>query len=608
MSKQTGWIPETSVFPHQGIDSLTPENLLDARYASDLNNLSVKNGVMEKRKGYTLLGAQLGLGSFANPSVITDPIMYIGEFEALSGLKFLTCCTTRFQFRYSFGDEAWANITREGTNFSSSATVASAGNTVQADTTTDQTGLFQAGDFVRVEGSTADDGVYTVVSSVFSSPNTIVTVTETISGTESVTSIANVLPLTGTVDNVVDNVQGVDNNGRFLVLTNGLTQPVKWSGSGNFTLLDMSTYSGFVFAKSVNVFFDQLILANIQTASDEPQVVAWTNVAEFEEWTGGTSGVVLLSNAQGEILSTEILGNQLIVYARNSIESLTYVGGTAIFATEHLVSGIHVMSHRAVVNVGSFHVFLGLENFYLFDGSRRLVPIGDKMRQRLALDLDREYSDRAFTFHDSVRKLVYWGIPTGENSFTFYVWEYDLTNLSASQWSVFNFNDNVHSLGFFTNQNSLSWESNSVSGLSWDEMGTDWEEKSAGLNFPVFTLGAEGKPFLNEIAASDEGGVAITTVYESKDFSLPALFISNLGRFLSLEMELKGTQAVVYVSTDKGLTWTLAETLTLTSGYLTYETIIDVTGPQIRVKIQNTEVGGALSIRTLRVWVRDGGV
>lgn len=603
MSLLQSYQPQDAIYPMLGLDSRPPGNMLDSRLSPSISNIDIKDGVALKRKGYRLLGEQLDKAGVA----VTDPVLLITEFETLAGVKVLVVSTNKRQYKYDFGSEAWVDITKRRTA-QTLTNVNTGTKTFTFQPGSDLTADYPTGGTVAVAGSTGNDGDYNIASSSYSAPNLDVVVVEAIPDATVDGTIASHVELNGSATNWIDHVQAVNNSGRWLILTNNLDDPIYWDGTGQFQDLDMSTFPSFASTKSLASFFDHLMLGNVTDASSNPQLLGWSDIAEFETWASGDAGIALLSQAQGEILAMLPLGQRLAIYARNSIELVSFVAGVEVFATEHLISGIHIMSQRSVVDIGPWHMFLGLENFYAFDGTRRLVPVGDRVRISLKQDLDRENSDLAFAFHDSVRKRVFWSIPTSATTQKMYVMEYDLLNILESRWTIFEYSDQLTSLGLFSNQGALTWHSSLFDGVSWDEMSLLWNEDVSQTNFPMFTLGGQGKVYLNEIFTSDDGGVGIDAEWVSKDFIVPVEFNTVYGRWLEIEFEAKGTSLEVYVSGDLGVSWTLVDTVTLTDQLLPYKVAIDERAKNLRVRFRDAEVTGYFTLNSLRLWVRSAGV
>jgi hypothetical protein len=140
-------------------------------------------------------------------------------------------------------------------------------------------------------------------------------------------------------------------------------------------------------AGSVVVFKDFVIAGNIGNTFGggivgTNDMIAWSDQGNYTVWTpasGVQANWARTRDSDGDIVALKRLGDSVIVYKRNAIYRMTYIGPPYTFKLEKVVDGIGVLVGSGyppcVVDIGNAHIFIGDSDVYLFDGTRP-VPIG----------------------------------------------------------------------------------------------------------------------------------------------------------------------------------------------------------------------------------------
>lgn len=87
-----------------------------------------------------------------------------------------------------------------------------------------------------------------------------------------------------------------------------------------------------------------------------------------------------LVDAPGAIKAIKALGANFVAYKDSAVFISQYVGPPLAWAWTLIPGEVGCASQDAIVSIGSAHIFLGREDFYLFDGTRP-VPIGEGIRE-----------------------------------------------------------------------------------------------------------------------------------------------------------------------------------------------------------------------------------
>ena len=416
-------------------------------------------------------------------------------------------------------------------------------------------------------------------------------------------------PWSGGVECWIDKAEGWDttDGDKYLYVTNGNDLPLRWDGTDvAFRGLIGGELgpSGLSYVFSMEVFYGHLVLGGVNS---EGKLVQWSDTTDFSDWTGGNSGSMTLSELDGDIMAMRTLANRLVVYSRQSIYALSYLGGDLIFGSEKLVGGIDLLSGQTVVSVGAYHMFLSKESAYIFDGTRVLREIGEFIRNDMRNDVDLSNNEEAFGFHDSYTNRVYWCVPLKDGNKRVYVLNYDLYDLSRMRWERHTYTDNPTCMGFYTQQAALTWDSPALSGVTWEEISLAWNDATGDPSYPVVVMGSSPKVLAFLSIFSGDDGQDFVASWETIDYVAPENYRGHRGEWLQIEFEAKGREVTVEYSIDGGRLWSAVSSATLTSKWARYCMYMHVVSERVRLRFYSGSKGDDFSIRWVRVFFQDGG-
>lgn len=151
--------------------------------------------------------------------------------------------------------------------------------------------------------------------------------------------------------------------------------------------------------------------------------------------TQSTTGV--LTATPGQITAAKSFGSNIVLYKQNSMYLGTYVGPPNIWQFDQIVGTAGAMSQESVIRVGTSenpkHIFMGSDDFYLYDGSKP-VPIGtNRVKDTVfgALNQNRYYACAAL--HDSRNTRIYFYYPVSDSVFPDHCVVY---NYRTDRWGV----------------------------------------------------------------------------------------------------------------------------------------------------------------------------
>jgi hypothetical protein len=171
--------------------------------------------------------------------------------------------------------------------------------------------------------------------------------------------------------------------------------------------------NGFIFLFDVN---DQ---GAIYDSTDRPH--GWWAAKTSGTWTPSVANEAYtgeLTSTPGKCRAGRRFGNGIVAYKDQSMYIGFYKGQQGWDFT--LVPGLSgAPSQEAVVDVGTIdnpmHIFMGYEDFYVFDGSRP-VSIGNPLSKTVFAELNRQYSYACQALHDRVKKRIYFFYPVASSS------------------------------------------------------------------------------------------------------------------------------------------------------------------------------------------------
>lgn len=218
---------------------------------------------------------------------------------------------------------------------------------------------------------------------------------------------------------------------------------------------DVETVNGFVIAIDVN---DQ---GGIFDSADRPH--GWWAVRTLTTWTPSVANEAYtgsLTSTSGKNRAIKRFGQAAIIYKDRSMYQLTYIGQSGWEAS--LIPGeAGAMSKEVVVDVGTtenpVHIFMGFEDFYLFDGSKP-ISIGTPLSRTVFQELNKSYSHLATALHDRINKRILFYYPVSGTT-------------NPDKCVVYNYRTGKWGRDDRTIEASVEYIS---AGLTWDDLGASY--------------------------------------------------------------------------------------------------------------------------------------
>ncbi len=289
--------------------------------------------------------------------------------------------------------------------------------------------------------------------------------------------------------------------------TNGIEYPVRWDGDA--TQVTSLSALGFRAKHLVN-FSNMMIWGNIDDGSELlPADIINSDVGDPEDVSTGLSEQFTIHAGPDEIVDMKAIGDNLVIYARDHLVMVQFVGDPLIFAFRQAASGVGMIGTNVVANFGSFHEYIGLDSQYTFDGAS-LVESGVQVWREILRRRDPARPTLAFHHFDDETAELIWAIPTTEDDnddAAQFAWtEHYLEQVDRQRGEPIPYSHRdfpFSASGYFTQEDSTTWAT--VTG-TWADATLRWNDQYYFSAAPLNLVGGpDGKIYLLNSGQSADG-------------------------------------------------------------------------------------------------------
>lgn len=158
-----------------------------------------------------------------------------------------------------------------------------------------------------------------------------------------------------------------------------------------------------------------VLLFNTNDATFGVQPDRWYNSA-YQDHTGWTVGTNQCNTGRligegGEISAACRLGEYVVAYKSNAVFLGTYVGAPVVWQWTQIPGDVGCIGPEAVTDLGGMQAFIGLDNLWLFDGTRPIPIASGTVRQFFFNDSDPTYRYRSIVKFDRQNNVVWFFYP-----------------------------------------------------------------------------------------------------------------------------------------------------------------------------------------------------
>lgn len=213
---------------------------------------------------------------------------------------------------------------------------------------------------------------------------------------------------------------GAENRWRFAqfgnaTLATNTADPIQVSTSAEFEDIPgapaariITVASGFVMA----------FATTHQDNGDNPDMWWCSALYNHMDWTPDIATQCAngrLIDTPGEIRAGKALGAHVVAYKASSMYLGQYVGPPIIWSWQQVPGEIGALSQESVVDIDTAHVFIGLDDFWIYDGSRP-VSIGAPVREWFFKTAHPSYLHRTLGYFDRFAGIVYWYFASNQST------------------------------------------------------------------------------------------------------------------------------------------------------------------------------------------------
>jgi len=346
----------------------------------------------------------------------------------------------------------------------------------------------------------------------------------------------------------------------FLVFTNAVDFIQRYDPAVN-TVVQLPSLPSNTVAETLALYDNSLIIAGLDEAGTKfPTRYRYSAKGDLTNWTTLEAGSVDLLEKQARAVQLLKLGPYLILYRSSAITRISIANtSNKRFSTETMITDKGIFSNVGAVDLTDKHMVWGFDALYWYRGGYDLEEIPCNVKQML-FGPEAEISDSNrpschLVSLNPVREVFGFYQLSGDTgprkAFRY--------TLDHGNWVFRNFSQNIWGSGVRTGGSEIDW--NELVG-DWVAQVGDWNSYSTFGSVESTLLCFEKASNQNGVTAynfltpqdftdSAGAGVAVSTEFQTKDFSHPILLI----RHDRLELGLAGGTIQVDYSMDKGVSW-----------------------------------------------------
>jgi hypothetical protein len=243
---------------------------------------------------------------------------------------------------------------------------------------------------------------------------------------------------------------------------------------------------------SLRAYGDFLIALNMaEGPSTYPNRIRFSDLTQANSvpstWdasdTTKSAGFIDLVEMKTSIIDGLPLGNNFIIYSKDQVWMMDFVGGTFIMNTRKLFSDTGVMSHNCVVEVERKHYVFAENDIYIHDGNSRKSIVDGRIKNYIFNGLDNDSTHKCFVHHNPDINEVYFCYKTDDD-----MAEYTNSD-GCNRAAVYNYRNDTWSFmdlpnlnsGTIANINSTATYSSAASS-SYQNFGGTYASQAAGFD------------------------------------------------------------------------------------------------------------------------------
>ena len=375
--------------------------------------------------------------------------------------------------------------------------------------------------------------------------------------------------------------------------TNGLTtRAVELSSLAGAS--NTPTKQNFILVSDVSRFVFCFGANTLGTSTQDPMLIRWSDQENAVNWTpSATNQAGDLRLSQGsEIISALQARQEILVFTDSALYALQYVGGTIVWGSQLLSTNLSIASQNAAVFSDGVTYWMGLDSFYLYDGSVKNLPC--TVKRHVFSDINQEQIEQVFAGSNEGFNEIWWFYCSG-------------TSTTVDKYVIYNYEQNI-------------WYFGSLARSAWVDTGI--------RQFPVAATYSNNLVTHEDGLDNNEGssGTAITAFITSGEFDIDDgdkfSFIRRLlpditfegstaespaATFELLPLQSSGSGRNAPLSEGGSSSGTVTRSATVPVEKYTTQVNTRVRGRQLSIKVQSDSLGVKWQLGAPRIDIRADG-
>ena len=222
----------------------------------------------------------------------------------------------------------------------------------------------------------------------------------------------------------------------------------------------------------------------VALSAEDPLKIRWASQETIGTWTAAatnTAGSQLLTGGS-KIVGAKRTRGQILIWTDTTLHSMTFRGPPYTFGFRELATGCGLGSPNGVVEIGGNVFWIGVNQFYAFDGA--VKPIMSPVGNHVFDDFNLNQIEKTVAGLNKQHNEVFWFYPSANSA-------------ENDKYAKYNYRENV-------------WDVGTMVRTAWSDAGTFTNNVGAS---------SDGYLYQHEVGTDDDGS-AMTSYVQSADIDL----------------------------------------------------------------------------------------
>jgi hypothetical protein len=320
----------------------------------------------------------------------------------------------------------------------------------------------------------------------------------------------------------------------------------------------------------------------------DPLLIRFSSQEDFLDWSPtptNTAGDLRISSGN-QIVAVEQTSQQMVVLTDSSVHTVQFIGPPFTFGIREVASGLSVAGPNCAVAANDVVYWMGLGEFYMYDGVVREIPCSVK-EYVFDQTFDKERRDIVFAAHNSAFSEIWWTYPCTQSG-------------DCTRYVIYNYAQRV-------------WYYGTLPRTAWVDRGTSLQLTAAGL---------DGFLYLHDVG-TDDGSTSPPSPIPSYVQSAPIdlgdghqfMFVSRMLPDVTFRSSVNDPQLTISLTAQNfpgGASFgdqlnPVARTATVPVEQFTTQNFLRLRGRAISMRVEANKTGTSWRLGSPRLDVRPDG-